>query len=52
MKIYIIIETGNDGRYQSSEVIANEELANEILKRHRESKQAHLFNYNIEEHHL
>lgn len=52
MKVYIIIETDNDGRYQSSEVIADEELANEILRRHRESKQGYLFNYNIEEHHL
>lgn len=47
MKIYVIIETDNEGVYQSSEVIANE-----TLRRRRESRQGYLFNYNIEEHHV
>jgi len=52
MKVYVIIETDNDGRYQSSEVIADEDVANETLRRRRESRQGYLFNYNIEDHHV
>ena len=51
MKVYVIIETDNEGVYQSSEVIADEDIANETLRR-RESRQGYLFNYNIEEHHV
>ena len=52
MKVYVIIETDNEGVYQSSEVIADEDIANETLRRRRESRQGYLFNYNIEEHHV
>ena len=52
MKVYVIIETDNDGVYQSSEVIADEDLAKKTLERYRTSKQGYLFNYNIEEHHV
>ena len=38
MKVYVIIETDNEGVYQSSEVIADEDIANETLRRRRESR--------------
>ena len=37
MKVYVIIETDNEGVYQSSEVIADDDIANETLRRRRES---------------
>lgn len=41
MKVYVIIETDNEGVYQSSEVIADEDIANETL-RHRRNAHARL----------
>ena len=52
MKVYVIIETDKEGVYQSSEVIADEDIANETLERYRTSKKGFMFNYRLEVHYL
>lgn len=52
MKVYVIIETDNDGRYVSSETISDENIANDTLERYRTSKKGFMFNYKLEVHYL
>jgi uncharacterized protein YuzE len=51
-EVQIIIETDNDGRYCSCEIVKDKDLAEKIVNMRRFSKQGYLHNYNAETHYL